>query len=177
MCNKPNSCFGRTLPELMTTVCIAGILLAIAMPSFMNLIIENRMTTVANDLVASLAYARSEAIKRGVQVTVRHKGTALSVWEGGWELFTDENGDGLMNINDALVRSYAPLPEDYTLRTGASYAKWLAYNSTGKVRSSSGFANDTFRLCDYSRQTNRSRAIIIKMGRVRTEQGNVKVCP
>jgi type IV fimbrial biogenesis protein FimT len=177
MCRKPNTCFGRTLPELMTTVCVTGILSAIALPSLMNVIADNRMATFTNELVTALAYARSEAIKRGVQVTVRHKGTTLSVWEAGWNLYTDNNGDGVMNTNDMLLRSYDQLSQGYTLRTGGSYAKWLAYTSTGQVRSGSGFANDTFRLCDDTRQIKRSRAIIIKMGRVRTERGTVKVCP
>jgi type IV fimbrial biogenesis protein FimT len=168
---------GRTLPELMTTVCMAGILSAIALPGFMNLLADNRMSTVANDLVAVLAYARSEAIKRGVQVTVRHKGTTLGVWEDGWNLFADNNGDGVMNVSDELLRSYDAPGKDYTLRTGANYAKWLAYTSTGAIRSGSGFINDTFRLCDYTRQIKRARAIIIKMGRVRTERGVVKACP
>jgi type IV fimbrial biogenesis protein FimT len=94
MTNKPTMSLGVTLPELMTTVCITSILAFVAVPSFMELIMSNRTTAIANQLVTGLAYAKSEAIKRGQQVTIRHKGTTARVWEEGWDIFSDSNGDG-----------------------------------------------------------------------------------
>jgi type IV fimbrial biogenesis protein FimT len=168
---KPITSLGLTLPELVITVCISGILAGIAIPSFMNVITENRTTTITNQLITALAYARSEAIKRGLQVTVKHKGTALKVWENGWDIFTDGNSNGTIDMSDELLKTYEALPEGYTLRTGSNFAKWVAYAATGLSRGASGFANDTFSLCDGSRKSKQSRSIIIRMGRVRTVAG------
>ncbi len=176
MRNKPMISLGFTLQELMMTVCIGAVVMGLAVPSFKKLITDSRTTAAANELVVALAYARSEAIKRGKQVTVKHKGETNRVWREGWEIFTDNNGDGTLNTMDELLKTNDALPEGYTLSTGANYAKWVAYEATGLSHGNSGLANDTFRLCDNSKDKKRSRAIIVKMGRVRTEVGTT-TCP
>ena len=135
-------------------------------------ITNNRTASIANQLITALNYSRSEAIKRGLQVTVKHKGSTGRVWENGWDIFTDNNGDGVMNSPDQLLRTYEALPEGYSLRTGGNYAGWVAYLAMGNSRGSSGLANGTFTLCDSSRNNKQSRGIIINnVGRVRTETG------
>lgn len=55
---------GFTLIELMITLAVALVLIMIAVPSFKNLILANRLTTTANDVVGAISIARMEAIKR-----------------------------------------------------------------------------------------------------------------
>ncbi|MCX7101945.1 MAG: GspH/FimT family protein [Methylobacter sp.] len=141
------------------------------------------MTTYANQLVTSLNLARSEAIKRGIQVTVRNKG-ASTQWEGGWDVFVDVNGNETFNDNgnatlceateDCLLRTYEALPSSYTLRTGSSsYDDYAAYLPTGLSNVSVG---DTFRLCKGSDNIT-SRAITINsIGRARVSTGTTS-CP
>jgi len=50
MANKQITYTGLTLLELVTTVCIAGILMVIATPSFMKMNADNRTSTIANQL-------------------------------------------------------------------------------------------------------------------------------
>jgi type IV fimbrial biogenesis protein FimT len=173
MPNKPITSLGLTLPEVVTTVCISGILVSVAIPSFMKVITNSRTTSIVNQLVTALNYSRSEAIKRGVQVTIKHKGATPRAWENGWDIFTDNNSNGTIDMSDELLKTYEALPEGYTLRTGSNYASWVAYAATGITRGASGFANDTFSLCDSSRLKAQSRALKVKMGRVRTETGTV----
>lgn len=55
---------GFTLIELMVTLAVAGILLAVGIPSYRSLTVGNHLSTVSNQLVSSLQVARMEAIKR-----------------------------------------------------------------------------------------------------------------
>jgi type IV fimbrial biogenesis protein FimT len=54
---------GFTLIELMIGIGVAAVLLVIAVPSFQNLTLSNRLTTAANDIVGAIYTARMEAIK------------------------------------------------------------------------------------------------------------------
>ena len=55
---------GFTIVELMITLAVAAILLAIAVPSFRNITLANRLDTAANGLVNAISVARMEAVKR-----------------------------------------------------------------------------------------------------------------
>jgi type IV fimbrial biogenesis protein FimT len=174
---------GFTLPELMITIVIAGILVGIAIPSFTSTIASNRLTTYANELVTALNLARSEAVKRGVQVTIRRKGTTSAQWESGWDLFVDNNANNTFEDNgnaplcepseDCLLRTYDALPSGYTLRTGSSHYKdYAAYLSSGLGVS----GNDAFRLCNGTDIT-ASRSITMSfIGRARVSTGTPS-CP
>ena len=65
-------CRGFTLLELMVAIAVLAILATVGVPSFRDLIQNNRVTTQTNELVTALSFARTEAVKRGrpVEVTV-----------------------------------------------------------------------------------------------------------
>ncbi|WP_198683206.1 GspH/FimT family pseudopilin [Peristeroidobacter agariperforans] len=65
--NRPVS--GFTMIELLVTVAVASITLALAVPSFTQMTVNSRLTTQSNEVVAALNLARSEAIKRNVRVS------------------------------------------------------------------------------------------------------------
>lgn len=72
---------GFTMIELMVAVGIMAILVAIAAPSFTDILASMRMRATAYDLVGDLVLARSEALKRGTDVTITPAATG---WTGGW---------------------------------------------------------------------------------------------
>ena len=163
---------GFTLLELMVTVAIAGILVGIAIPSFTSIISSTRLTTSANQLVTALNLARSEAIKRGMSVTVRKVDTNSctktgAVWKDGWDIFTDINNDDNCDTGDVLIRTYAPLQSSYTLQ-GNNFSNFIRYTSSGQSNT-----NGSFVICDNSDgnnapEANTSRLIIVNsIGRVR----------
>jgi len=176
MSNKQIRNLGVTLIELIITISIAGILVSIAIPSFSSIIRSTRLTTYANELVTSLNLARSEAVKRGVQVSVRKKkGSTNQNWDSGWDIFTDLDGDGTLDAADTLLKTYPALTNGFTLRTGTvGYQDFAAYLPSGLSLNSSG---DTFRLCASSGDIVNSRAIEINaLGRPKTSDVTT-ACP
>jgi type IV fimbrial biogenesis protein FimT len=62
---------GFTLIELMVTGAIAAIVLAMAVPSFTGTLARMRMEGAINELSTDLQFARTEALRRSVAVTLR----------------------------------------------------------------------------------------------------------
>jgi len=76
---------GFTIIELMFTLAVAAALLVVAVPAFMNIVQNNRVTAQANSFLTAVTLARSEAIKRRDTVNVvADSGTAS--WREGWEV-------------------------------------------------------------------------------------------
>jgi type IV fimbrial biogenesis protein FimT len=94
----------------MTVVAISGILLALAMPSFREAIVRNRIATETNTLLTSFAFARAEAIRRNNRVGVcalNAGGTACAAdnWNRGWLVWVDTNRSGAFDAaNDEVLR-------------------------------------------------------------------------
>ncbi len=61
---------GFTLLELMVVVAVMAVLASVAYPSFNSLINSNRLVGTANQILASLQQARSEAIRLNRRVAV-----------------------------------------------------------------------------------------------------------
>lgn len=165
---------GFTLIELMVTLLVASILLTIGVPSFLETIRRSRTISQANELVTALNLARSEAVKRGIQVTILRTGTE---WEDGWQVFVDENADHVLDAGEAVIQEYVALSEGYTLRTGGNITDWVAYLPSGLSDMASGLNNDTFRLCTDEQDNAKGRSIILNaVGRVSVQEGTA-LCP
>ena len=81
---RRDSVKGFTLIELMLSLTILGILLAVAVPSFREYQANQAVRSAASQLVSAMNFARSEAVKRNVAtgVTVSAKGD----WNTGWQV-------------------------------------------------------------------------------------------
>ena len=75
---------GFTLVEMIITVLIVAVLLAVGAPSFSSLIKNNRQISEVYSLRATLNNARSEALARRTFVTVCRSVNG-STCSGGWD--------------------------------------------------------------------------------------------
>lgn len=72
---------GFTIIELMVALAVAGVLLAIAVPSFRNVTASNALRSTSADLVTALHTARAQAVNLRGEVTLSPNG---SDWSDGW---------------------------------------------------------------------------------------------
>jgi type IV fimbrial biogenesis protein FimT len=75
---------GFTIIEILLVIVIIGVLLSIAAPSFVTFTSSQKVKTASFDLYAAMMFARSEAIKRKVNVTVKPIDDVD--WKNGWTI-------------------------------------------------------------------------------------------
>lgn len=129
---------GFTLIELLVTLAVLGIVMTMAVPAFGDFISSNRLKTAAFDLLVSLNYARSEAIKRNADATLTPAGSG---WSGGWSV--QAAGDTFKVFEAPVGIQINPLAD------GAAWTAAVTFKRNGRP---SGFTTMMFtvRLDDVS---------------------------
>lgn len=115
---------GFTLIEMMITLAVAAILLGLSVPSFKSLLENNRAASTANDLLASLQYARSEAVKRAKPAFLCPSTNGETCtdgdtdWHVGWIVVADLNKNNTPDEGE-VMRVTVPFPPGVVI-TGPS---------------------------------------------------------
>lgn len=168
---------GFSLIELMITLLIAGIIVAMGLPQLREVSNTIRFSNIQQNLLSNLLYARSEAVKTGsntIACASTDGATCAAdptLWSQGWVIFTDENSNGVFDAGvDTLRRS----------QTIESIASITWSNSTPIVFQGDGTVNNTssgnFLICDSLTTSKIARGVTINLsGRVRS--ANSVVCP
>jgi len=89
--------------EMIMTVAVGAILLTVGIPSFRYVTNSNRIAAEINGLLGDLQFARSEAIKEGVPVSVciSTNGTACTggnTWQSGWIVISSAANTGVLRV-------------------------------------------------------------------------------
>jgi type IV fimbrial biogenesis protein FimT len=133
---------GFTLLELIIVMTIAGVLLAIAVPSYRYVSTSNRMSGEVNSLLGDMQYARAEAIKEGqtVSVCVSNDGASCDggvspPWSEGWIVFSDVNGNGAVDTGgtnpDVVLKIRTSLANGGSTDTFTSTVSGVTFNREG----------------------------------------------
>lgn len=147
---------GFTLIEMMVVVALVAVLGSIAVPSFRDLLSNQRLAASTGDFVAALSLARAEALKRTQRVTLSP--TSGKDWSTGWDVKT--------NIESAsqTLRSFEPLRTGVTVDVGlSSLGSTVNYDGNGFALGSAG-------CIALKADTGRRRAVVLSFS------GRPKVC-
>ncbi|MDH3671667.1 MAG: GspH/FimT family pseudopilin [Gammaproteobacteria bacterium] len=129
---------GFTLIELITTLVIAAILMTLAAPSFSNFVKNNRLTSQANELMADLAFARSEAVKAAVDVIICRSNDGATcggtAWTDGWITGIDQNLNQLLDPGEPILRTHAALDGTNTIAEAGGVTDKIIYLRSGTTR-------------------------------------------
>jgi len=136
---------GFTLVELLITIVVLTLLMALGVPAFKEFIKNNRLTGQTNDLVIALQLTRSEAIKRHSAATICASTDQASCdvgdndWTTGWIVFSDLDQDGVadtgtnacLDTEDCIMRTGTGPSSNNTLIADTNQ---IMYFPTGLVR-------------------------------------------
>ena len=135
---------GFSLIEMLTTMSVLVVLLVVASPGLASLTSANAASAAQSELLAAMALARGEAIKRGVQVgiaagpaavassmmTTSGVGASAIDFSGGWTVFVDADGNGRFDAGEAIVRQQPAFTGNLAVMALAAPSA-IVFNSRG----------------------------------------------
>lgn len=127
---------GLTLVEVMVTLAVIIIMLAVGIPSADTLVGRNRLANQTNDFVSTLVLARSEAVKRRMPVAICSSTDQATCsdstdWSTGWIVFTDGSGEGgTLDATDELIFAHGDLTGNSSF---TSTANSISYRTNGNL--------------------------------------------
>ncbi len=143
---------GFTLLELMVVLAIAGVLFAVGIPAMGNFLRNSRITGAANDVMVAMHMARSEAVKRRLNVTLCTSANAMNANGSandnatcaasssltGWIVFVDNGTVGTRQVaSDPLLMAHPPMNTQIVARSSVNPFA-LTYQPSGFATSTVG---------------------------------------
>ena len=148
---------GFTLLELMITLSILALVMAVAMPSFSSLLTDQKIKSKRNELMSALQYARTEAVTQNRSVSICASSnpwdssptcSKKTDWSTGWIVFYDASQNTSPSVPTTILRSY-PNTEGVDVQyspAGAASSNLIRYVATGMM--DTAFNPGTFELSD-----------------------------
>lgn len=148
---------GFTLYELLVTMLIVGVVLTFGIPNLTAFSANSRVTATANDLLAALQLARSEAARARTNITVCASDDSMTAaptcngtFDDGWIIFVDLNGDiARAGAGENVLKAYPAIDAELDIVTNAG-ATYFSFAGTGLGRGDVGVlpSLQAARFCD-----------------------------
>ncbi|WP_156507713.1 GspH/FimT family pseudopilin [Halioglobus sp. HI00S01] len=165
---------GFSLIEVMIVLVIAGIALALAVPSFTGSIDRSKRFGTVEDIYSAVRSARAEAANGFTETVICASADGSTcrdenIWEDGWIVFRDDGSGGgtarnmARDPNEPLAALSGPAPSGITVRT-------VNFTNSGAVAfNASGQASDrgTFTVCGSLGAANSSAVVLNRSGQPR----------
>jgi type IV fimbrial biogenesis protein FimT len=158
---------GLTLLECMVVIAILLILLFSASMSYRDFIHRHQLSTLVNNLIDNLEYARDEAITLDATITLCPKNA------GGRCGLHWQKGQLMLNkSNNHILRVLPKMPQSYRLfwRSTLGDSTTLQWQSNGFTRGQQG----SFFIC--ARHAPSAQIVILRTGRLRAHIGKIAQC-
>jgi len=167
--------FGFTLVELLTTLSISAILVAVGLPNFFKQIQKSRVETAMLSLQESLQFTRISAVSTNKRATI----ASLVMWEEGWEVFIDLNNNGSREPNEDVLKQGEKLNGIRISATGP-VENYVSYIGTGEGEKANGrtggaFQAGTFTICPETKGGG-YKLTLARGGRVRKDEITEREC-
>ncbi len=126
---------GHTLIGLLMALAIAAILMTMAYPSFSSVMERAHLQTCVDRLYDALWFTRSSAVSHQQSVVMT---TVTSDWEDGWQIFIDENADGVQQSSEMTLRAVNAIADDIRIRSNQGIGPAVYYHADGQSRKPGG---------------------------------------
>lgn len=162
---------GFTLIEMMVTLLVLAILTSIGFQSYQPIVTNIRMSGRINALLATLALARSEAMKRGQTVSVCPSTSTTDClvstsWTAGWVVLSSAATPAPLQISSALTN------RDTLTSNSIAAIPYPTFTSTGYT-----FFSDMLTLSERTNNPALRRCIVFSAGSWTVQRGTVCLVP
>lgn len=152
---------GFTIIELLITVAVLGVLVSLALPSFVTFINNGRISGASNEMLGDISYARSEAATRQADVAMCvsvDQATCApgQTWDLGRLIWVDSNADGLLTVGEPILRVSQSMSSTLVISTGFGGADVIRFRPFGGLRPATG---GSLRLCPSSGSAGRTISV------------------
>lgn len=168
---------GFSLIELMVTISVAAVLMAIAIPAFSSMMAQNQLATATNAARGALMSARQSAVMQGRPVSLcagtPTEGCSGDWSAGEWLVFRDADHSGDLDDGERVVRhGRVPAAGDaVSLDGNGPFRTAVVYVPMGHAERVSGaFGAGRLRVCVAADLSPNARELVMSAsGRVRLQ--------
>lgn len=168
--------------ELVSTVAIAAIVLAVGVPSLRRAIESRHLDRAVMTMFSTLGLARSEAIKRNGAVVLCKSADGVACadhggWEQGWITFHDANNNADLDAGETVIQKAEAVGGGVHFSGNLKVARYISFSGLGAPRTVGGaFQAGTLTACQNKGSVKGRQVILSATGRARLGKAPAADC-